>query len=83
MRKLSPVENMRQETVEDCVQVLVGMDDRRNEWVSGTVRERRPGGEGFVLRGMGCGPTSLTGCVKVWVSLEVESLRRMDKLSLW
>ena len=48
MRELSLAEKMRQETVEDWVQVLVGKVVLRNELISGPTSVRRLGAPGDV-----------------------------------
>ena len=48
MRELSLAEKMRQETVEDWVQVLIGKEVFRNDWISGPTRVCRLGAPGDV-----------------------------------
>ena len=79
---MSSVENIRHGMVGDCVQVVVGRDARRKEWISGPVREWRLGGSGLVRQGNWCGPTNLDGCVKLGVSPRPVMALCMDKLRL-
>ena len=78
MRELSSVEKMRQETVEDWVQVLIGKEVLRNNWISGPTRVCRLGAPGDVPWNRGKGATSLVGGVKLGVSLELSSWTWVD-----
>ena len=71
---------MPQRMVEDGVHVLVTMIDRRNECISGAIRDCLLGGEGCELWSMGCGPTSLPGGVKLWILLGVASSLWIDRV---
>ena len=82
-RELSSVENIRHGIVEDCVQVVVGREAWRKEWISGPVRVCRLDGPGPMWRGNGCGPTNLAGWVKPGVSFGQETSLCVDKLRLW
>ena len=78
MRELPSVEKMRQETVEDWVQVLVGKEVLRNNWISGPARACRLGAPGPVPWSRGYGATSLGGGMKLGVSLELSSWTGVD-----
>ena len=66
---------MRQETVEDWVQVLMEREVFRRDRISGAVRVRRLGVSGDVTWSRGKGATSLVGGVELSVSLELSSWR--------
>ena len=79
---MSSVEKIRQGVVGDCVQVVVGRDDWRNEVISGPVREWRLCELGPVQEGSWCGPTNLVGWVKPVVPAGSVSALCLERLRL-
>ena len=69
------MDSMRQETVEDWVQVLMEREVLRKDWVSSGVRVRRLGVLGEVPWSRRKGATSLVGGVELSFSFELSSWR--------